>query len=97
MLNATRVLLLETRNSDEFDGAFVAMAKGRVGALLVVADAMFNLHRTRLADLAAKNHLPSMYGLRDNVEAGGLMFYGPSLPDHYRRAAIGQGNWARKT
>ena len=67
--------------------AFAAMAKERVGALLVVADAIFNLHRTRLADLAAKSHLPAAYGVREYVEAGGLMSYGPSFPDLYRRAA----------
>ena len=50
-------------------------------------DALFILHRARLADLAAKNRLPSMHGLRENVAAGGLMSYGPSLPDLLRRAA----------
>jgi putative ABC transport system substrate-binding protein len=47
---------------------------------------MFMLHRTRLADLAAKSRLPSL-GYRELVEAGGLMSYGPSLPDLWRRAA----------
>ena len=63
------------------------MAKERVGALLVVADAMFAPHRARLADLAAKHQLPSMHGVRAEVEAGGLMFYGPNFPDQWRRAA----------
>ncbi len=45
--------LLEARGPTEFDGAFTAMAKERAGALLVVADGMFILHRARLADLAA--------------------------------------------
>jgi putative ABC transport system substrate-binding protein len=78
---------LEARGPTEFDGAFAAMAKERAGALLVVADGMFMLHRTRLADLAAKSRLPSL-GYRELVEAGGLMSYGPSLPDLWRRAAI---------
>ena len=77
---------LEARGPTEFDGAFAAMAKERAGALLVVADGMFMLHRTRLADLAAKSRLPSV-GYREFVEAGGLMSYGPSLPDLWRRAA----------
>ena len=63
------------------------MAKERAGALLVVSDSMFSLHRTRLADLAAQSLLPAAYGLRDHVEAGGLMSYGPSLPDLFRHAA----------
>jgi putative ABC transport system substrate-binding protein len=54
---------------------------------LVVSDSLFNLHRTRLADLAARNRLPAAYGTRDLVEVGGLMCYGPSFRDLYRRAA----------
>ena len=79
--------LLEARGPNDFDGAFAAMAQERVGALLVVAESMFFLHRTRLADLAARSRLPAAYGSREIVEAGGLMSYGPSAPDLYRRAA----------
>jgi putative ABC transport system substrate-binding protein len=79
--------LLEARGPNEFDGAFAAMAKERVEALLVLSDAIFNSHRTRLADLAARSRLPAAYGVRDSVEAGGLMSYGPSILDSYRRAA----------
>jgi putative ABC transport system substrate-binding protein len=63
------------------------MAKERVGALLVLSDAMLSSHRTRLADLAARSRLPSAYGVRESVEAGGLMSYGPSFLDLFRRAA----------
>jgi len=79
--------LLETRNPDEFDGAFAAMAKERAEALLVVSDPSFGVHRARLAGLTAKYRLPSMHGVREMVEAGGLMSYGPSIPDNFRRAA----------
>jgi putative tryptophan/tyrosine transport system substrate-binding protein len=79
--------LLEARGPNEFDGAFAAMAKERVGALLVLSDAIFGSHRTRLADLAARSRLPAAYGVRESVEAGGLMSYGPSLLDSYRQAA----------
>ena len=79
--------LLEARGPNEFDGAFAAMAKERVGALLVLSDAMLNSHRTRLADLAARSRLPAAYGVRESVEAGGLMSYGPSFLDLYRRSA----------
>jgi putative ABC transport system substrate-binding protein len=78
---------LEARGPNEFDGAFAAMAKERVGALLVVADALFALHRTRLADLAARSRRPAMYWTRPHVEAGGLMSYGASVSDVFRRAA----------
>jgi putative ABC transport system substrate-binding protein len=79
--------LLEARGPDDFDGAFAAMAKERVGALLVVSEAMFNLHRVRLADHAARNKLPSMHGFREDAEAGGLMSYGADLADLSRRSA----------
>jgi putative tryptophan/tyrosine transport system substrate-binding protein len=64
--------LLEARGPNELDGAFAAMAKERVGALLVLSDAMLNSHRTRLADLAARSRLPTAFGVRESVEAGGL-------------------------
>ena len=79
--------LLEARGPNEFDGAFAAMAKERVGALLVLSDAMLSSHRTRLADLAARSRLPAAYGVRESVEAGGLMSYGPSFLDLFRRSA----------
>ena len=79
--------LLDARGPTEFDGAFAAMAKERVGGLFVVADTMFNLHRARLVELAAKSRLPAAYGTRDAVESGGLMSYGPSLPDLFERGA----------
>ena len=79
--------LLEARGPNEFDGAFAAMAKERVGALLVLADGMLISHGTWLAELAARSRLPAAYGTREDVEAGGLMAYGPSLRDLFRRAA----------
>jgi ABC-type uncharacterized transport system substrate-binding protein len=79
--------LLEARGPNEFDGAFAAMARERVGALLVLSDAMLNSHGTRLADLAARSRLPAAYGVRESVEAGGFMSYGPSFLDLFRRSA----------
>jgi putative ABC transport system substrate-binding protein len=80
--------LLEVRDPKEFDGAFAAMVKEHAGALLVVGDALFNLHGARLADLAARSRLPAAYGTRDLVQAGGLMSYGPSIRDLHRRGAV---------
>jgi putative ABC transport system substrate-binding protein len=79
--------LLGVRGPDELDAAFAAMAKERVGALLVLADVVFSFHRTRLVTLVAKSRLPAAYSDRDLVEAGGLMSYGPSLRDLFRRSA----------
>src|SRR5262249_41884049 len=82
-----QLLLLEARGPNEFDGVFAAMAKERVGALLVLSDGIFSSHRTRLADLADRSRLPAAYAVREIVEAGGLMSYGPSFLDLHRRAA----------
>jgi putative ABC transport system substrate-binding protein len=79
---------LEVRSPDEFDAAFAAMARERVGAVLVVADSIFITHPTQLAALMAKTRLPSFAQYREVVEAGGLMSYAPSFPDLGQRAAI---------
>ena len=83
-----QLLLVEARAPGDFDGAFAAMTRERVGALFVVTDPMFIPYRARLVDLATKNRLPSMFTQRADVEAGGLMSYGPNFTDMYRRAAI---------
>jgi putative ABC transport system substrate-binding protein len=82
-----QIQVLEARGPDDFDSAFAAMAKERPGALLVLVDSMFSFHGTRLARLAAKNRLPAAYTNRLPVEVGGLMSYGPSFSDLWRRAA----------
>ncbi|HEU4370485.1 MAG TPA: ABC transporter substrate-binding protein, partial [Methylomirabilota bacterium] len=72
---------------DELDTAFSAMARARGDALIVLADPIFFLHRERLADLAAKNRLPAIYGLTEHAEAGGLMAYSANFAAVARRAA----------
>ncbi len=79
--------ILEARGPDEIDRAFAAMAKERTKALLVLGDPVFISHRKRIADLAANGHLTAISGTREFVDAGGLMAYGPSFSDMYRRAA----------
>ena len=79
--------VLEVRDPNEIDNAFAAMSKERAGALFVVTDPMLTSHRTRIVGLAAKSRLPAMYGNREFVDDGGLMFYGASLHDMYHRAA----------
>ena len=83
-----QLLLLEAPGPGEFNGAFATMAKERVVALLVVTDPVFIADRTKLAELAARNRRPAVYSIRDFVDAGGLMSYGPSLVAQYRRAAV---------
>ena len=87
---ATRNLGIELqveieRDPKDLEGVFVA-AKG-ASALLVADDAEFTAHRALIAALALKNQLPIISGLRELAEAGGLMSYGPSFDELYRRAA----------
>jgi len=77
---------LEVREPGDFDGAFAAMARERAGAYLNLGVAL-GIERVRLAELAVKHQLPSVYGNRGDVEAGGLMSYGPDLIAQFRRAA----------
>ncbi len=79
--------ILEASTLEELESAFSVMKRERAGALVVFADPVFIRHRPRLVDLSAKNHLPAIFALRDDVEAGGLMSYGPNALDLWRRAA----------
>ena len=63
------------------------MVRGPADALLVVPTPLALLHRTRIAELAAKARLPTMYGAREYVEAGGLMAFGTNYVYNYRYAA----------
>jgi putative ABC transport system substrate-binding protein len=82
-----RLQFIEARGPDDFDRAFSEMTRARAGALTVLGGSMFVSQRRRLVDLAATNRLPVVYTARESVEAGGLMAYGPSVPDLFRRAA----------
>jgi putative ABC transport system substrate-binding protein len=82
-----RLQILEIRGPNEFDNAFRAMIKERARAVLVLADPMTFAHRSRLADLAAKHHLPLMGGPRGYTEAGGLMSYWADETELFQRAA----------
>ena len=82
-----RLQFVEARGPENFDRAFSEMTRARAGALTVLPSAMLFTERRRLVDLAAKNRLPAVYLQREFVEAGGLMAYGPSLADLFRRAA----------
>jgi putative tryptophan/tyrosine transport system substrate-binding protein len=70
---------------NDFDSAFKAV-RGADG-LLQADGPLFNIHRARLVELAARSRLPAIYGFREMMEVGGLMSYGPDRPDFYRRAA----------
>jgi putative ABC transport system substrate-binding protein len=80
--------VVEARSPDQFEPAFAAMVRGQADALLTLGDSMFWLHRRRLAELEAKHRLPTMHALKEFVEAGSLMAYGPDQADLFRRAAV---------
>jgi putative ABC transport system substrate-binding protein len=71
----------------DYDRAFAAMTRARVGAVLVLGDPIFWYQRARITELATKHRLPGMFGQREFVEAGGLMSYGANLRDNFRRVA----------
>jgi putative tryptophan/tyrosine transport system substrate-binding protein len=76
----------EIRRAEDIAPAFEAL-KGRAEALYVVGDALVLTHRVRINTLALAARLPTIFFLREYVEAGGLMSYGPNFPDLFRRAA----------
>ena len=81
-----RLQPVEVRGPAEFDGAFLAMARERADALIVLPSPMLFSERRHIVDLATQNLLPSIAMAREFVELGGLMSYGASLPDLFRRA-----------
>jgi putative ABC transport system substrate-binding protein len=79
--------VVEVRGPTDFDNAFSAITRDRVGALVLLPDVLFRNQQRRILDLAAKHQLPAMYWSRELVDAGGLMAYGANIPDQYRQAA----------
>jgi putative tryptophan/tyrosine transport system substrate-binding protein len=78
---------LEVRTPDDVNSALEAAVQEKANALITVEDPLTQNYRKQIADFAAKNRLPTMSGLREYVDDGGLLSYGPSLADLYRRAA----------
>ena len=77
----------EVRAADDFEKVFAALSKQRPDGLYVAGGPLMLANQKRIAALALKSRLPSMYISREFVEAGGLMYYGADLADSYRRAA----------
>jgi ABC-type uncharacterized transport system substrate-binding protein len=75
------------RAPQDFEAAFKQMADNKSDELYILSSSFANLHRRKLAELALANKLPAMYGFREFAQAGGLMSYGASLADGFRRAA----------
>jgi putative ABC transport system substrate-binding protein len=82
-----KVLPVEARNPQEIETAFSVMTKENAGAIIVARDALLNQQARQIVQLATKHRLPLVTSIREYVDAGGLMSYGPSITDSYRRAA----------
>jgi putative ABC transport system substrate-binding protein len=82
------VIPIKARNPNETENAFAELGKERVDAVMVASDAVFFGQRQRIAELALRNRIPTMFSLREYAEAGGLMSYGEDLADFFYRAAF---------
>ena len=80
------VVILEVRRAEDFAPAFEAL-KSRADALYISSELLISANRIRIIILALAERMPTMYGERAHVEAGGLMAYGANLPDLFRRSA----------
>jgi putative tryptophan/tyrosine transport system substrate-binding protein len=82
-----QLTIMDVKVAEGLEDAFGMMVRQRVHALLVLSDGMFFFNRTRIADLAFRNRLPSMFSTTELGESGWLMAYAASSIDNYRRAA----------
>jgi len=83
-----QILIVKAASERQFDAAFSTIAQSGAAALLVGGGAFFITQRRELVALAARHAIPASYMTRDSVEVGGLMSYGPSQVDAYRRAGV---------
>jgi len=85
--NALRFPLIPVKatNPSEIESAFAKILKEQAGALIVPADTFLNTQRKKIVELASRNNLPSVYARREFAEDGGLVSYGLSLTDVFRR------------
>jgi len=78
---------LEVRSAKDFDGAFEAIVKEPARAFTATASPVISINQQRIVAFAAKNRLPAIYPYSESIYAGGLMFYGVSFSDLFRRTA----------
>jgi ABC-type uncharacterized transport system substrate-binding protein len=82
-----QVAIVKAAREGEFNSAFATIMQAGAGALSVGGGPFFNSHRRQIVALVSRHRLPAIYVSRQYPEAGGLMSYGPSQTDAYRRAA----------
>jgi putative ABC transport system substrate-binding protein len=91
------VLVGNASTSGEIDAAFATFRRERAEALFLANNQLFGIRRVQFATLAARDGLPTSYGVRDFVEAGGLMSYGAPLADAFRQVGIYTGTILKGT
>jgi len=82
-----KVRPVEARTFAEIEAAFTVLTRAHAGAMIVTPHALFSAEAHRIAELALKSRMPTMFWTREHVEAGGLMGYGQDNAEHYYRAA----------
>ena len=90
-LVALQIQAVELKNPADLERAFSTAKNWRADALIVLSNPLSLAYRTQIGDLAAKAGLPTIYLYRAHVNAGGLISYGPDLPDMFRRCGIYAG------
>ena len=86
-----KLVVVRVATEHQLDAAFATLVRERVGGLLIASDPFFADRRAQLVDLVAHHAVPAMYQFREITVVGGLMSYGPHLPDAYRQAGIYTG------
>jgi putative ABC transport system substrate-binding protein len=82
-----KLAVMRVADATEFEGAFEAMAREKASATVVFSGVLTNVHRKKIAQLAAQYRLPTIHWSEAYVKAGGLMYYGPNLAGMFRRSA----------
>jgi putative tryptophan/tyrosine transport system substrate-binding protein len=80
--------IIRARDSLEIEAAFATLARNKIDALMVAPDTVLVNRRLQIVTLATRHAIPAIYTVRLYVENGGLMSYGPSIPDTYRQLGI---------
>ena len=88
---ALQIQIFNASTSSEIDSAFAALVRRRPDAVFVAPDSFYNTRREQLSKLAARHAIPAVYAVRDYVEAGGLMSYGPDIAEMFHRAGAYTG------
>ena len=83
-----KVVLIDVESRSDLETAFATIKSSRIDGVLVQADHLFINEGARIIELSAAYRIPAIYRLGYQAEAGGLMAYGPNIPDMYRRAAF---------